>query len=157
MQLLQYLGEDRIAVPVRIIEVNADGGRYMCAGTETAEIDRLLREERPRFSDGPGDLLQRAEAEDFAFTVIVEDECTEAIAVKGMRDRFPLPVAEKAVAATRNHNHRAPLLSGVYRMRIARNRYGCLHRSMRTRTERCSGILSIGPGSAVGARCGEGI
>ena len=60
MQRLQYLGEDRIAVPVRIIEVNADRGGNMCAGTEAAEIDRLLREELPRLSDGPGDLLQRA-------------------------------------------------------------------------------------------------
>ena len=102
----------------------------MCAGTEAAEIDRLLREERPRLSDGPGDLLQRAQAENFAFAVIVEDECTESVGVKGMGDRLPLPVTDKSVATTRNHDHRAPLLSGMYRMRIARNRYGCVHTTL---------------------------
>ena len=157
MQFLQYLGEYRISVPVRIIEVNADRGGNMGTGTEAAEIDRLVREERPRLSDGPGDLLQRAESEDFALTVIVEDECTEAVGVKGMGDRFPLPVADPAVAATRNHDHGAPLLSGAYRMRIAWNRYGihiCMHRPL---TERRSGILSIGPGRVVAAHRGEGI
>ena len=74
-----------------------------------------------------------------------------------MGDRLPLPVADKSVAATRNHDHRAALLSGMYRMRIARNRYACLHRSIRAPTERISEILSIGLGRAMGARCGEGI
>ena len=60
MQFLQYLREDRISVPVRIIEVNADRGSNMGTGTEAAEIDRLVREERPCLSDGPGDLLQWA-------------------------------------------------------------------------------------------------
>ena len=36
MQRLQYLGENRIAVSVRIIEVNADRGSNMCAGAEAA-------------------------------------------------------------------------------------------------------------------------
>ena len=74
-----------------------------------------------------------------------------------MGDWFPLPVAEKAVAATRNHDHRATLLSSMYRMRIARNRYACLHRPICAPTERISEFLSIGPGRAMGTRCGEGI
>lgn len=98
----------------------------MSACTEAAKIDRLLREERPRLSDGPGDLLQWAESENFTLTVIVEDERAKAVGVKSMGNRFPLPVAEPAVTATRNHDHGAPLLSGAYRMRIARNRYGCV-------------------------------
>ena len=74
-----------------------------------------------------------------------------------MGDRFPLPVAEPVVAATRNHDHGAPLLSGVYRIRIAWNRYSihiCMHRPL---IERNSGILSIGPGRVMAACRGEGI